>query len=69
MRHPNKRRQIAARKREARAFYELRRQKREREAPPPTFEKKPTTDDGRMFRFFVIALALAAVVALARIMF
>lgn len=66
MRHPNKRRQIAARKREARAFYELRRQKREREAPP-TFEKRPTTDDGRMFRFFVVALALAAIIALAKL--
>ena len=66
MRHPNKRRQIAARKREARAFYELRRQKREREAPP-TFEKPPTTDNGRMFKFFVVALALAALVALTRL--
>lgn len=67
MRHPSKRRQIAARKREARAFYELRRQKREREAPPPVFERPPKTDDGRMFKLFVIALALAALVALARL--
>jgi hypothetical protein len=66
MRHPNKRRQIAARKREARAFYELRRQKREHEAPP-TFEKPPETDNGKMFAVFVIALALAALVALAQL--
>ena len=67
MRHPNKRRAIAAKKREARAFYELRRQKREREAPPPTFEKPPRTDGGFVFGFFVVALVLAALVALAQL--
>ena len=42
MRHPNVRRRIAAQKREARAFYELRRQKREQEKTPVPANENPS---------------------------